>query len=226
MHKKILLLQTRESGLRELEERNVSRHFPPSWYDACNFLFDDLSELDPRNYDSVIMTGSAVSISDGWQPWFADAIRIIHGCEQRHIPFLGICFGMQMMTLALGGSVTKGNKVAGRVKIRTVRNTSRSIFGPLPDEFWANEVHSDHIVPPLSLVTLGWSDVCASEIVHHRDRPMGGVQFHPEHTRATGLEFVRTYDTLGGAYRLNDLENPISSFVDEQPPVIQHFLSL
>ncbi len=60
---------------------------------------------DPSDCDGWISTGSQWSVSDDepWIRWMAGFVRRLY--EERR-PHVGVCFGSQMITLALGGEVT------------------------------------------------------------------------------------------------------------------------
>ena len=82
------------------------RWLPADWrvYDLAAGQFPA-----PGDCDAWVATGSRFSVYDDL-PWirrFADLVRDIHTARQ---PFLGVCFGHQMMAHALGGKVTKSNR--------------------------------------------------------------------------------------------------------------------
>ena len=60
---------------------------------------------DPSDCDGWISTGSKWSVSDDepWIRWMAGFVRRLY--EERS-PHVGVCFGSQMIALALGGEVT------------------------------------------------------------------------------------------------------------------------
>src|SRR5215211_91653 len=130
------------------------------------------------------------------------------------IPVLGICYGMQLVALSLGGRV-EGAEVGefGRSKL-AVRESGRLLAG-LPDEQSCWMSHRDTVFEapagftPLASSTA--SPVAAFEAV---EREIYGIQFHPEvvHT-PYGQDILKTF--LGDVCGC-DMAWSAASIVEEQ----------
>ncbi len=102
------------------------------------------------------------------------------------VPVLGVCLGMQGLVSAYGGDVTATTPAHGEVAL--VRHDGTGIFAGVPSPFRAVRYHSLHAsrVPGVLRVTAccdaeaGASAGTVVMGVAHRDRPLWGVQFHPE----------------------------------------------
>ncbi len=102
------------------------------------------------------------------------------------VPILGVCLGHQAIGEAFGGRTIR----AGRVmhgKTGPVRHTGRGLFSGLPSPLEVTRYHSlvtDPAALPPSLEPVAWSteEDGREEIqaVRHLERPVWGVQFHPE----------------------------------------------
>ena len=92
---------------------------------------------------------------------------------------LGICYGQQLMTHLLGGSVRKGEK--GEYGFARFHAKPHALFAGLNGDLqvWMN--HRDQVQsPPEGFDVLGGTSTCAVAAIAHRSRPLMAVQFHPE----------------------------------------------
>jgi anthranilate synthase/aminodeoxychorismate synthase-like glutamine amidotransferase len=98
------------------------------------------------------------------------------------IPLLGVCLGHQALGQAFGGKVVR----AGRLmhgKTSEIRHDGRTVFAELPSPFTATRYHSLVVARetvPECLEVSAWTDDGVVMGLRHRERPLEGVQFHPE----------------------------------------------
>ena len=151
-------------------------------------------QVDARQPVGVILSGGPASVSGEGAPRCDPAIFTLGA------PVLGICYGMQVMTEALGGRVARApEREYGHARVRLER--ARSLFGTLPEELrvWAS--HGDFVAaaPPgfAVVATSANAPVAAMEDPTHG---LYAVLFHPEvaHTEG-GTEIIRNfaYDICG-----------------------------
>lgn len=100
--------------------------------------------------------------------------------ESIDIPILGICLGHQLIAQTFGGHTSAG-KLGGYAAIDVEVIEEDDILkglGPRTS-VWAS--HADEVtVLPDEFIHLARSDVCEIEAMRHEERPIYGVQWHPE----------------------------------------------
>jgi GMP synthase (glutamine-hydrolysing) len=165
-------------------------------------------EVARRRPRGLILSGGPASVyADG-------APRLDPELLELGIPVLGICYGMQLVAVSLGGRV-EGAEVGefGRSRL-TVREHGRLLAG-LPPEQTCWMSHRDTVFEPppgfTALASSSESPVAAFEAL---ERQVYGIQFHPEvvHT-PYGQEILKTFlrDVCGC-----DMAWSAASIVEEQ----------
>lgn len=133
----------------------------------------------------IVLGGAASAWDDDGYPWLPATRELIRRSIGAGLPTLGICLGAQLMTLACGGVVERGE--AGlEVGLGTISRLSAAAGDPLFDRLPAGaravQYHQDAMtVPPAGSVPLatGASYPCQA----YRLGPTAwAVQFHPEAT--------------------------------------------
>jgi para-aminobenzoate synthetase len=97
------------------------------------------------------------------------------------LPVLGVCLGHQGIALGEGGRVSAAPQPRhGHLSV--VRHDERDLFQGLPQNFTAVRYHSLAVREPLpdSLEATAWAEDGVLMGLRHRERPLWGVQFHPE----------------------------------------------
>jgi len=120
----------------------------------------------------VVILGAVWSVyEDSISGWIGAELDWIRAADAAGIPVLGICFGAQALTAALGGRVER----APRMEIGW---TTVDTYDPdLIDEGPWLEFHGDLCLPPPEARVLARSDVCVQAF---SIGPHLAVQFHPE----------------------------------------------
>jgi len=124
---------------------------------------------DPREFSFVATLGSESSAArtDGWVP---DEIAMLRDAIAADVPVLGLCFGGQALSVALGGGVqTLDRPEVGWIAL--------DVLDPLiPSGRWV-QYHFDRIVPPAGARELARSPVGTAAFCQGRHL---GLQFHAE----------------------------------------------
>jgi GMP synthase (glutamine-hydrolysing) len=135
---------------------------------------DLISNLTPP--DEIIADGLIL----GGGPALERAGRCGDYLRDLNIPILGICLGMQLMGTTFGGKVEPGN-IGGYAEVDVEVIKENDILKGFPPTFktWAS--HMDQVVElPPGFEILASSKVCKIESMKQLNRPLYGVQWHPE----------------------------------------------
>ncbi|MFE5327950.1 aminodeoxychorismate/anthranilate synthase component II [Embleya sp. NPDC056575] len=102
--------------------------------------------------------------------------------EGGRVPVFGVCLGMQSIAAAHGATVGRAPELL-HGKTSPVVHEGAGVFAGLPSPFTATRYHSLAVDPdtiPAELEVTAWTGTGVIMGLRHRDRPVEGVQFHPE----------------------------------------------
>lgn len=141
----------------------------------------------PAECDAWLCTGSKYSVYDGtrWIGELADFIR----CIDR--PYVGICFGHQMLAHAMGGEVAKAKQGWGVGVLPLEILKKEPWMQPPMQQVRMQHMHQDQVQRlPGNSVLLGRSAHC--EVGMFRvGEAMLGIEGHPEFTLEYGAALIR-----------------------------------
>jgi len=132
-----------------------------------------VERIRARNPLALVLSGGPSSV------YADDGPRVDPGLFDLGIPTLGICYGMQLMALELGGRVDRtGASEFGKTDLRAEEGR---LFEGLPDDQVVWMSHRDTVVeaPPGAEVVAG-SPSAPIAAFEHPEKRIYGVQFHPE----------------------------------------------
>jgi GMP synthase (glutamine-hydrolysing) len=153
---------------RRVREQKVYSEIHP-----YNLPIAKIRELAPRG---IILSGGPSSCYDAGAP------RISTELYDLGFPVLGICYGVQLTALLLGGQVAPADRREyGRAHVR-IKDTSDILHGmPKGEEIPVWMSHGDRIERlPDGFTVVGESANCPAAAVSAPSRKFWGVQFHPE----------------------------------------------
>ncbi len=146
---------------------------------------DQVRALDP---EGIILSGGPASIYEKASPRMDPAILDLG------IPVLGICYGMQFMIHALGGSVKRADKREYGFASLTVRRRS-GLFANVDKhtDVWMS--HGDAITAlPKGFTITGSTANTPMAAVANTRKKLFGLQFHPEvHHTPQGKRMIRSF---------------------------------
>jgi GMP synthase-like glutamine amidotransferase len=167
---------------REMFADLFNRHSPHitiQAFDVCNGEFPH--SLDAC--DAYLTTGSRFSAYDDvdWIHTLKNFTRLIYEAKK---PFVGVCFGHQLMAEALGGKVSRAETGWG-VGARSVEIIRPELWmRPEQPSCVLQYMHQDQVERlPEDGVVIGRSDHCPVAIFRGGDS-MLGIQAHPEFPKA------------------------------------------
>ncbi len=134
---------------------------------------DDVERIDP---DGILISPGPGSPADA-----GISNELIRTWGER-VPVFGVCLGHQCIGEVFGGTVARAPQVV-HGKTSMVHHDGRGLFEGLPDPLEATRYHSlivDRDSVPDCLEVTAWTDDGLVMGLRHRERPIEGVQFHPE----------------------------------------------
>jgi GMP synthase (glutamine-hydrolysing) len=171
----------------------------------CELIRHDVSAevIMARKPSAIILSGGPASVYEANSP----------KCDPRifslGIPILGICYGMQLASQALGGAVEKcPAREFGRSRLEIA--SMEKLFAGFPHEIdvWMSHGDQVHALPD-DFETLASTSTCPFAAVKHKTKPIYGLQFHPEvsHTPLGGTlihNFLYNIANCEGKWHLSD----------------------
>ena len=179
---------------------------------SCDTPWEKIAPLNPKGF---ILSGGPASV---YQPNAPLAPAYIY---ESHLPVLGICYGMQVITQQLGGQVTSGIKQEYGHAVLHLSDSKSPLFAGLDNSVPVWMSHGDRIevMPP------GFKAVAHTEntpvAVMGNDQGIYGLQFHPEvaHTPQGKIllkNFVCQICGCGGIWTMGSFINESIARIREQ----------
>lgn len=117
------------------------------------------------------------------------------------VPLFGVCLGHQTIGQAFGGDVVRAGQIV-HGKMGQIHHSGQGVFAGLPSPFLATRYHSlivDRATLPACLEVTAWLEDGTIMGLRHRDKPIEGVQFHPESIASEhGHQIIRNFLTHAG----------------------------
>lgn len=186
MHHELVLILDFGSQYTQLIARRIREQGVYCEIHPFHLPADEIAAKRPKG---VILSGGPSSVTD------EDAPRVEADFYNKiDAPILGICYGMQLVAIDLGGrSEPAARREYGHAKLKVLSGATK-LFDELPFELDVWMSHGDHVtkIPPGFHKTATTGDVVTA--IENDERGIYCVQFHPEvsHT-PLGKEILRNF---------------------------------
>ncbi|MBU6375204.1 MAG: type 1 glutamine amidotransferase [Bdellovibrionales bacterium] len=141
-----------------------------------------------KAFDRIVLSGSRTAATEE-SPWISKLDDFIRSALDKNIPLLGICYGHQAIARVLGSDNHPKNvrrsatPEIGWTEIIQLPQAGRTspLFEGLPQRFHSFSVHYDEVCEvPRGATLLARSERCAIQAFSVNQKPVFGIQFHPE----------------------------------------------
>ncbi|MFQ6095222.1 MAG: glutamine-hydrolyzing GMP synthase [Candidatus Bathyarchaeia archaeon] len=155
---------------RRVREMGVYSEIVP-----CDITADAITNLRGKfNIKGLILSGGPSSV------YAEDAPRLDHKILDLGIPILGLCYGHQLIAYLLKGRVEKGHRreygrafVTIEKPVGVLENLNRE------EKVWMSHYDTVYSLPD-DFEVLAHTDNCPVAAFRHKERPIYGLQWHPE----------------------------------------------
>jgi GMP synthase (glutamine-hydrolysing) len=212
-HKQLVLILDFGSQYTQLIARRVRENKVYSEIHPFNLPLEKIRAMRPT---AIILSGGPSSVYDQGAP------RVSAELFSLGVPILGICYGVQLTSLLLGGQVEPAtNREYGRATVTLTAASDLFAGFKVGDEIAVWMSHGDQVeAMPAGFQRIGVSDNCPFAAVESPSHKFWGVQFHPEvaHT-PRGNEILSNF-----LFRICKCEPSwtMANFVDEAIAQVKH----
>jgi anthranilate synthase/aminodeoxychorismate synthase-like glutamine amidotransferase len=167
---------------------------------APDVLLNDDPRLEPAilgRYDALV-----VGPGPGRPEHAPQMMAVLRAALERGVPVLGVCLGLQAIGEVMGATVTHAPRLM-HGKTSRIEHDGSGVFAGIPSPLTATRYHSLCLEPssiPQTLRVNARSDDGVVQGIAHRERPVHGVQFHPESVLSeSGDQIVANFLSLCNA---------------------------
>lgn len=165
---------------RRVRECNVYSEVVP-----YNISIEKIKEKNPKG---IIFTGGPASV------YGKDSPKCSKEIFKLGIPILGICYGMQLMALTLGGNVLSANKREYGTTDVLIDNSSL-LFQKFGNTNGFLMSHTDYVETlPEGFKNIASTSSCPNAAMENPEKKLYGIQFHPEvNSSVNGIEVIKNF---------------------------------
>jgi anthranilate synthase component 2 len=113
-------------------------------------------------------------------------LALTEAAAETNTPLFGVCLGHQTIGQVFGGKVVRAGEIV-HGKLGTIHHEEKGVFKGLPSPLHGTRYHSlivERETLPDCLEVTAWLEDGTIMGLRHKEKPIEGVQFHPESIRS------------------------------------------
>lgn len=145
----------------------------------------------PKDIAGAVITGSGAMVTDR-EAWSENTAAWLRGAMDAELPLFGVCYGHQLLSHALGGTVgwLPSGREIGTQPIR--RSGHDDLLDGMPVSFPAHTTHRQSVLEaPRGARVLARSEADPHQILRYGENAIS-TQFHPEFSTRFMRAYLRT----------------------------------
>jgi len=175
--------------------------FADGGHELVEWLPHEAPPPQPDGIDAAIVFGAEAQVDqEDAYDWLRPEKRFVRELMERGTPLLGVCFGSQLLAEAAGAEVRRAAEpeIGWHEVDLTPEGRADPVLGFLPERFESLQWHHYEWLLPPGATALARSERCL-QAFRLGDRPVWGVQFHPEVTEADFGSWLDGWENDPGA---------------------------
>lgn len=159
--------------------------------DVQNCRYADFNKEMLADVQGVVLSGAPILITEvDMGPY----LELMQWIKTASVPVLGICFGHQLIGLLFDAFASKMKEERDWQIVESFVDCP--LFDRLPNELEMMKDHCETISVPSGFELVAASDKCVNEAMQHSEKPIYGVQFHPEVSGNHGRVILENFVTI------------------------------
>jgi len=157
---------------------------------------------DPAEFGHIILTGSEASILER-DPWVETEAELVRRAAAAGTAVLGSCWGHQLIAYALAGPASVARCPCPEIGWISIRvDKDGDLLGPVGTVHHVFAVHFDEVRDlPAPFEVLATTEACRVQAFRVGDKPIWGLQSHPEIDIPDGTRTLRDFAARGSRGR-------------------------
>jgi GMP synthase-like glutamine amidotransferase len=156
------------------------------------------------SFDALVISGSPESARQE-DAWVHHNLELVAEAARLGMPILGVCFGAQLLARAYYGKGAIRRSPQPEIGWHPIEHqTDDPLFEGIPRRFVTFQWHEEEVILQPGMQLLAHNETTRVQAFRLRQKPVWGLQFHPEITPHIGRDLLRRdradYEPLGITY--------------------------